>query len=292
MKLTDLLALEGIDPTEVSIVLHKSTLQPLRRLFPALVFERPDLFEAYQATHSDRASASLAKRRYFGSFIPLRADCMIFAGLFEIVGTGLRPTAEIYADPRFGELTDAYGATDCAPAANIAARSHQMVFSTQPMETLSTLRGRLQIATPVGRTYVRRAENLNVPIVAITEEPITSPAPPDWREFILTAPQLRSLPSSWRARLREWRGIYMIIDYDGQGYIGAAYGEDNMLGRWRNHVAGDHGVTAELQMRDPTGFRFSILELVSPTATPDEVLTMENSWKERLHTRTFGLNKN
>ncbi len=292
MRLLDIFITEGIAPKETSIVLHKSTLQPLRRLFPALVFERPDLFEAYQSLHSDRAAVSLQNRRYFASFVPLSGGNMMFAGLFEIVNAEEMPTTEIYADPRFSELADAYGATDTAPAANIAARSHQVAFRVRPMEALDDLRGRLQIATPTGRTYVRRAENLNVAVLAITERPITAPAPPDWQDFILTAQEMRSLPSSWQARLREWRGIYLIVDRDGQGYVGSAYGEENILGRWRTHVAGDCGVTVELAGRDPAGFRFSILELVSPTASVEQVVPLESNWKKRLHTRAFGLNVN
>ncbi len=292
MKLTDIFATEGLTLTDTSVVLHKSTLQPFRRLFPALVFERPDLFEAYQSVHSDKATASLRKRHCFASFVPLAADRMVFAGLFEITGVNERPTREIYADPRFSELADGYGATDTAPAVNIAARSHQIVFSLQPMDALERLRGRLQIETPVGRTYVRLAEKLDVPIMAITERPITSPAPPEWRDFILTAREMRSLPASWQARLREWRGVYLIMDRDGQRYVGAAYGEQNILGRWRSHVAADRGITVELADRDPAGFKFSVLELVSPSAPADDVIALESSWKNRLHTREFGLNVN
>lgn len=292
MELNDLLRVNGISSSDVAVVLHKTTLQPLRRLFPALVFERADLFDAYQSVHSDTATATLRKRPYFASFISLGPERMLFAGLFEIVQADNLPTAEIYADPRFQELAEAYGDVATAPAVNIAARERQVRFQVAPMTALAELRGRLQIPTPVGRTYVRLAENMRAAVAAITEEPITSPAPPDWREFIVTAAELRALPASWRARLGVWRGIYLIVDADGARYVGSAYGEDNLLGRWRTHIAGSQGVTAELAGRDPAGFRFSILELVSPVATVDEVVPVENTWKERLHTRKFGLNVN
>ena len=292
MELNDILRAADIAPADVAVVLHKTTLQPLRRMFPALVFERPDLFEAYQSVHSDKATATLRNRPYFASFVPLAADRMLFAGLFEIVGMADLPTVQIYADPRSDELATTYGAADTAPAVNIPARARQIRFETQPMPTLAQLRGRLQIPTPVGRTYVRLAENLAAQISSLTEQPITAPQPPDWKGFILSAGELRALPTSWQARLREWRGVYLIIDQDGARYVGAAYGADNLLGRWQAHVAGMHGVTAELAGRDPAGFRFSILELVSPAATMEEVVAAENTWKERLHTREFGLNVN
>ena len=48
-----------------------------------------------------------------------------------------------------------------------------------------------------------------------------------------------------------------------------------------------------LRERDPQNFHFTILELVSPTMDADEVIGLENTWKERLHTRKpYGLNDN
>lgn len=244
-------------------------------MFPALVFERPDLFDAYQSVHGDQATATLRQRRVFASFIPLPTERMLFVGLFRILKIVDRPTLEIYGDPRFSELEMNYGATDTAPQRIIASRERQAQFASEPMQQLEELRGRLQIATPVGRTYVRRAENLVATVTAITDQPLTSPPPPDWR-----------------ALLRVWRGIYLLTDVDGARYVGAAYGEENFLRRWRDHIRGEYGITAGLAARDPSGFRFSILELVAPTAGIEDVLPLETSWKDRLHTRTFGLNVN
>ena len=101
------------------------------------------------------------------------------------------------------------------------------------------------------------------------------------------------MPSAHAARLREWRGVYLIVDEaDGQRYVGSASGAENLLGRWQAHVARDRGVTAELGKRDPTGFRFSILELLAPSASAEEVLAIEGNWKDRLATRSWGLNRN
>jgi hypothetical protein len=39
------------------------------------------------------------------------------------------------------------------------------------------------------------------------------------------------------------------------------------------------------RQRDPKKFRFTILQRVSPDMEQAEVIAVENSWKERLHTR-------
>jgi hypothetical protein len=93
--------------------------------------------------------------------------------------------------------------------------------------------------------------------------------------------------------LREWRGIYYILDSsDGRGYVGAAYGADNILGRWLNYGISGHGGNKALRKRDPSNFHFSILQRVSPDMPSDDVIRLEHAWKTRLHTREFGLNKN
>lgn len=59
------------------------------------------------------------------------------------------------------------------------------------------------------------------------------------------------------------------------------------------YAATGHGGNRLLRKRDPRNFRFTILQRVSPDMEPTEVIQLESSWKERLHTRApFGLNDN
>lgn len=84
-------------------------------------------------------------------------------------------------------------------------------------------------------------------------------------QLTLTWDELKILPTKWKTALREWRGIYFIFDAsDGKGYVGSAYGSDNILGRWRDYAASRHGGNKQLRRRDPGSFRFSILQRVSP----------------------------
>ena len=117
---------------------------------------------------------------------------------------------------------------------------------------------------------------------------------PDWRDLVLTWAELQAIPASWRHALGQWRGVYFIHDAsDGRGYVGSAYGSENLLGRWLNYAATGHGDTKDLLKRTPGNFRFSILERVSPDLEPEDVIRLESRWKHRLHTRgRFGLNRN
>jgi hypothetical protein len=76
---------------------------------------------------------------------------------------------------------------------------------------------------------------------------------------------------------------------DGKAYVGSAYGDGNLLGRWLTYAASGHGGNSLLK-RDPKNFQFTILQRVSPDMEADEVIKLESTWKERLHTRQpFGL---
>ena len=75
---------------------------------------------------------------------------------------------------------------------------------------------------------------------------------PRWDELRFTWDELKVLPSKWKAALSQWRGIYFIFDEnDGKGYVGSAYGTENILGRWLSYAAGGHGGNKELAQTRP-----------------------------------------
>lgn len=144
-----------------------------------------------------------------------------------------------------------------------------------------------------GQSWWRWAARNSFLVDSILPERAFVRAPPEWHEIVLSWEELKALPTPWKAKLSEWRGVYFILDQsDGKGYVGSAYGSENILGRWSGYAAGGHGGNSELRKREPRDFRFSILERVSPDMAAADVIRIEDSWKRRLHTRVFGLNKN
>lgn len=99
---------------------------------------------------------------------------------------------------------------------------------------------------------------------------------PEWDEIALTWEELGVLPTRWRSALSQWRGIYYIFDAsDGKGYVGAAYGRENILGRWIAYGATGHGGNRLLRQRDHRNFRFSILQRVSPDMDDGDVIRLD-----------------
>ena len=168
-------------------------------------------------------------------------------------------------------------------------------FDLAVTEFYADWKGKLVVGwPPPERTWWRRAHKNVMPMLAVLEESTLDAAMPEWDHLDLRWDELAVLPSRWRAALSQWRGIYLIFDQsDGKAYVGSAYGNENLLGRWRNYAASGHGGNRLLRKRNPTNFRFTILQRVSPDMEADDVIRLEGSWKERLHTHApHGLNDN
>lgn len=295
----DVLERAEICPKDVNIMLHSPRSGGLQEHLPGLVRTRRKAMETYQAYHRANGPAERALsqgRPYVASFVKTGVgsdqgtSAMLFTGLYLNDGGTMRPRGEIETDPEVQWMHQTFGTFD---ELKVPGWTQWKWFDFQLIDELRSLQGRLVIQVRLTQSYVRLAENLDAPILAIHQESRFDVPPPPWQHMSLNAGLLQALPERWRAALREWRGVYLILDEtDGQRYVGSAYGKENLLGRWCQHVASEVGVTAALKLRDPRNFRFSILERVSPDMVVEDVVAIESSWKKRLHTRDFGLNEN
>lgn len=296
LQLADILTKAGLRSVDVNVILHSPRHGDLLEMMPGLVRTRRAALEAYQATHGSRAEAALRRGRpWLAAFVKDGLDRragrsrMLFCGLYKNRGARMRSHAEIMAEPEVRWLFDTFGAF--GEFSEGREDRHHAWFDLVLSDHLAEFQGRLVCGVRLTQTYVRLAENLDAPVWAIVEHGFFDAAPPDWRRMRPRGTYVRELPPGWAARLREWRGIYLITDEsDGARYVGSAYGQENLLGRWLTHVAGDKGVTRELKARNPVNFRFSILERVSPDMLEHEVIALEQTWMDRLHTRRYGLN--
>ncbi|MES2666814.1 MAG: GIY-YIG nuclease family protein [Pseudomonadota bacterium] len=295
MQLKDMFVGQGIAAADMCVFFHVSDKPKLHKALRHLADEQPELFNAFQNQHGSQVEATLKKRKFIASFVPGGANEYIYAGLFEVVDSQFHTMLELDADPYRTVLRQKYGDTCFVELGQRTGLAGRLVFKLIPRTELAHLVGRMVVRKPIGvRGYRFLAETLDCQIVEITRQRQLSPPSPDWRDFIVTAEEMLNLPRDWAARLEGWRGVYLITDEaDGMRYVGSAYNTENLLGRWRAHVAGENGVTVELGKRSPAQFRFSILQLLLHDAEASDVLMVETNWKRRLHTRhPFGLNLN
>lgn len=289
MYFNDLLARHRIDPGKVLILRHRPHEPRLRKVLPWLAAERPATFNAYQQTQPDpRTEAAMCRADFVASFIGHEPGHAMFVGLYRRGSWRPLTGDEFWQIPEYIEMKS-YGMQGFT-----SARPSLLFFDLLEEAFYREWKGRLIVQWPgLERSWWRWADRNDLAVEAILERSRLEREMPNWRELTLTWTELKLLPSSWKAALSQWRGIYFILDEsDGRGYVGSACGEENILGRWMDYARSGHGGNAGLRTRDPSNFRFSILERVAPDLSAEEVNRIEANWKLRLHTREFGLNEN
>ena len=106
--------------------------------------------------------------------------------------------------------------------------------------------------------------------------------------------------NSWKRALENMNGIYLITDYkNGKQYVGSAFGDYGLWGRWRDYVDTYHGGNKKLiDLRKKNGvtyfkqnLHFSLLETI-PKSNSSYILDRETHWKNILQTRKHGYNEN
>lgn len=103
----------------------------------------------------------------------------------------------------------------------------------------------------------------------------------------------------WRTALCNLKGVYLLTDTEtGKRYVGSAYGQDMILGRWEEYIRTGHGGNKLLKKLEfdyiKENFRFTILETFGQNTSDETIIARESYWKEVLLTRNekFGYNDN
>jgi hypothetical protein len=283
-----LLQLAVIDPGQTVIVRHVPIEKSLRRVLPWLVVERPDLWLAYQRIQWRTLEKAMTKATYVASFVGQEPVTATFAGVYSIGESEVLDFAGYRAFPGNAELEQ------LGMSGRDADMSDCLAFDLEPLPHYSEWIGRLTITWPKPyQQWWRWGGRGEFPVETIEAESRFVRGMPEWTDLIVDWQQLQCLPASWKASLAQWRGVYLIYDTARKAaYVGSASGTDNLLGRWIDYAKTGHGGNRELRRSNPCDLLFSILQRTSPDLDVAEVVALENSWKARLHTGTFGLNAN
>lgn len=283
-----LLAQVDVDPGQTLIVRHAPVEKSLKRVLPWLVVDQPALWLAYQQIQWSSLEKAMIKARYIASFIGQDPSKGTFAGIYRIGGHRVLDHTGYQSFPGNAEL-EALGMTGRQPDMGDC-----LAFELEQLDHWREWVGRLTVRWPQpNQNWWRWASRATFPVETIEAESRFVRGMPRWQDVVLTHSELQNLPISWRTALSQWRGIYFIFDTASRsGYVGSAYGTDNIYGRWRDYARTGHGGNRGLKDTRHEDLRFSILELTSPNLEPADVIQIEVSWKDRLHSREFGLNRN
>lgn len=113
--------------------------------------------------------------------------------------------------------------------------------------------------------------------------------------------------SEWKTALSSVYGVYVITDTNnGEQYIGSAYGENGILGRWLVYLKDGYDKDSEYPNKKlkelvkkngieyiAANFQYTLIETFPRSESgKDKALMRESYWKQVLHTREFGYNDN
>ena len=232
----------------------------------------------------------MKKAEYVASFIGHKPGKAIFVGLYRRRGDRPLYKDTYWTEPGNVELSKyvSWSYNEC--------RESVLWFDLELLDVLGEWKGKLIINwPPPDRAWYRFAcpDRNCFSVHAILDRDILSDnRMPAWRSLVLTWDELKSIPESWQSRLKEWRGVYLIFDTCScKSYVGSAYGSENLYQRWREYAKSGHGNNKHLKGLDPSNFRFSILQRVSPDMSERNVIRLEHTWMKRLHTEyPLGLN--
>lgn len=280
ITLQDLLTINGIDPKDVLLIRHSLNHENFRKCF--------DNNFVYEYTQIQPGNLkALSEHKYWMVFISGKGTQARFFRLYEYKGKS--PITEHIPSENYpGEW-----------------QSADVFYQLEETDLFRDLENRLIIDWGKGVINWYYKGTNQKPILAIQNA--------DPKEFIgfdklvLEHSQLESIVNdvtgeylNYRVALSSVKGVYLILDKtSGDQYIGSAYGDDGIFGRWKEYANPPyHGGNKRLikilnEQNDRfKSFQFCILQIFSKSATKEEVIEVENRFKEKLGSRVFGLNAN
>ena len=148
---------------------------------------------------------------------------------------------------------------------------------------------------------VRRASTVlhDCNVAQILEQKYEDEEFPGYDEVNLSWDSLNRIISkeTWKTALENQKGVYLITDIsNGKLYVGSAYGENMIYGRWMQYTKNGHGGNVNLKSLGfehiKKNFRYSILEIYKSTTDDQLIIKRESWWKETLLSRMHGYNEN
>lgn len=236
--------------------------------------DQRDRFELYQSTQAARRR-KFFDAPYWASFVSLPSNEALFVGMYSITlaGRGI-PTFE------------------CPLTGRIIADEEADRYVVQKMGIFSEFEGKLLVDWGAGAlSWAQFADGKPKPIIELRRQQ-GDPPYPGHSAFVRQLSEIEALPISWRAILANARGIYLLTcPRTREQYVGGAYSGGGFIARWEQHARME-GDAKAFRSRDPADYRVSILEVAGSLNTDDDIVRMEQRWKEKLQSREMGLNRN
>ena len=151
------------------------------------------------------------------------------------------------------------------------------------------------------QNMIRKATNVieECKVLQILEDTFDNDIFPGYENVNISWKELERVinKDSWKTALENQKGVYLITDkINGKTYVGSAYGENMIHGRWTAYKRNGHGGNKDLKNLDfeyiKNNFYYSILDIYKSTVSDNTIINREAWWKKTLQSREFGYNNN
>jgi hypothetical protein len=268
LTLNALFQAEGLDPERIQLIRHKDARLKEKTLFDVWYSER-EKFEAYQSVQGPKNSFRVGG--LVASFVVTTSNETVFVGLYETFGR-----RQILEDERLPVLDTPLNQSDYV---------HDLRLPTDVMRDYV---GRLVIEPwKDAINFVQRASGRDPRILEIKRVRQDEPFP-GLLSFSRRISELAGIFPTWRERLAEAKGVYLLTFDDGYQYVGSASGAQGFWQRWNEYVQDGTGGNQVLiqdgrdSRRDGT---VSILEFTGSHVTRQEIIVREMVWQTKLGSR-------
>ncbi|MBT1171862.1 GIY-YIG nuclease family protein [Bifidobacterium sp. MA2] len=271
----DLLRNAGIDPNDVVLIRH--TVARVGR-FARLGYLR-------ERTGMQSESFIGRDKSYWMTFMGEPGGTTRFAALYKLTGR----------QPLETGLPAGYPSQEFNPG--------DEMYSLVPCDLLAEYENRLTIDW--GGSYVKWAQygTNDKRIVSIEER---KPQFPGFDKLLLSFDDLSDiignpeLYSAYRDAMSQVSAVYLVVDtVSGQQYVGSAYGENGLWGRWTEYAStngeGGNKLMHDLMSEHPDRYhalQYTVLRILDKTTPMTDVIALEGVYKQKLGSRAFGLNAN
>ena len=280
LMFSDMLKIAGLDPKNVLLIRHTVSTDTFRDcMADGKVYE--------YTCHQDKDFGK--KYEYWAVFIGDKGSLAKFHSIYRVNGS-IPDTKK--------NMPDGMPASE---AKNYTGE--HAIHNLEPVDCLQEYEGKLIIDWGLSaRSWYQKATN---------EKEVVSIMPDEKKVFqgyeniVLSYDELKDVVENevvyeaWHTALSSVYAIYLIVDTkNGKQYVGSAYGEDGLLGRWKCYVATHHGgnkLMKEELCAHPERyhmFQFSILQILPKTMTDEKIIELELLWKKKLMSIEYGMNAN
>jgi hypothetical protein len=271
LKFNTLLQEVGLNPKNVFLLRHEDKRVPtaLYQVWKSA----PKQFEDYQ--NSQKWKNRFPERSNLAAFVVGPEGETLFVGLYEVLK--LSRINEGYNDPLLGKMPP----------------EDRSLHDTKHSDRMQEYEEKLVIDWGAGKLAWRQKAHMhNKLVLEIRARPKDEPFPP-YVNILRRLGELRNISPSWKTRLKERKGVYLLTFDDGMQYVGSATGEEGFWQRWQDYLATGDGGNRILNrdQRDARKAMVSILEVSGSAQTERDIVNQEMLWQLKLGTRAKRLEK-